>query len=101
MASLPLADAATMTASHRMAFFRGRAMLLAAGCTLFFLAPSAARAQDSRNLTGRWVLNRSQSQLDKEVGFNPAWLPARPRGDRESGGEGGRGRRAPGGGQQG
>jgi hypothetical protein len=73
--------------------------LLTAVCTLCFLTPLFARGQESGNLTGRWVLNRSQSQIDKEVGFNPAWLPAGSRSaERESGG---RGRRGGGGGQQG
>jgi len=68
---------------------------------LGLLAPASARSQESGNLTGRWVLNRNQSQVDKEVGFNPAWLAAGTRSaERESGG-GGRGRRGSGGGQQG
>ena len=58
---------------------------------LGFLAAAPARGQESGNLTGRWVLNRSQSQIDKEVGFNPAWMVAGTRSaERESGrGEGG------------
>lgn len=78
--------------------------VLAAACMLGLLAPVSARGQESGNLTGRWVLNRSQSQVDKEVGFNPVWLPAAPRsGDRGSrGGEGGgRGGRGSGSGEQG
>ena len=71
---------------------------LAAACMLGFLAPSA-RSQESGNLTGRWVLNRNQSQVDKEIGFTPAWLAAGT--ERESSGGGGRGRRGSGGGQQG
>jgi len=71
---------------------------LAAACMLGFLAPSA-RGQESGNLTGRWVLNRNQSQVDKEIGFTPAWLAAGT--ERESSGGGGRGRRGSGGGQQG
>jgi hypothetical protein len=81
-----------------------RAAVLAAACMLGLLAPASARSQDSGNLTGRWVLNRSQSQVDKEVGFNPDWLIAGVRSaQRESGGGGGggRGRRGSGGGQQG
>ena len=73
-----------------------RTVMLAAACLCGLLAPAAARSQDSGNLTGRWVLNRDQSQIDKEVGFNPVWLPSSPRADRgsrggESGGRGGRG----------
>ena len=81
-----------------------RAAVLAAACMLGLLTPAAARSQDSGNLTGRWVLNRNQSQVDKEVGFNPDWLIAGVRSaQRESGGGGGggRGRRGSGGGQQG
>ena len=81
-----------------------RAAVLAAACMVGLLAPAPARSQDSGNLTGRWVLNRNQSQVDKEVGFNPDWLIAGVRSaQRESGGGGGggRGRRGSGGGQQG
>ena len=67
---------------------------------LSLLAPPSAGSQESGNLTGRWVLNRNQSQVDKEIGFNPAWLAAGTRSaERESGA--GRGRRGSGGGQQG
>ncbi|HEU4937687.1 MAG TPA: hypothetical protein VFT39_14600 [Vicinamibacterales bacterium] len=76
--------------------------VLAAACMLGLLMPVSARSQESGNLTGRWVLNRNQSQIDKEIGFTPAWLAAGTRGaERESGGGGGRGRRGSGGGQQG
>ena len=78
--------------------------VLAASCTLGYLAPASARGQESGNLTGRWVLNRNQSQIDKKIGFNPAWLVAGTRSaGREPGdGEGGgRGRRGSGGSQQG
>jgi hypothetical protein len=71
---------------------------------LGLMAPASAGSQQSGNLTGRWVLNRDQSQVDKEVGFNPAWLPVGTRStDRESGrGEGGgRGRGGSAGGRQG
>ena len=81
-----------------------RAAVLAAACLVGLLAPAPARSQDSGNLTGRWVLNRNQSQVDKEVGFNPDWLIAGVRSaQRESGGGGGggRGRRGSGSGQQG
>jgi hypothetical protein len=78
--------------------------MIAAACMPGLLAPASARGQASGNLTGRWVLNRNQSQVDKEIGFTPAWLVAGTRGaGRESGGGegGGRGRRGSGGGQQG
>jgi hypothetical protein len=73
--------------------------LLATTCALSLLAPAVARAQTSGNLTGRWVLNRDQSQVDKEVRFSPLWLAGGARGaERESGGGGG-GRGRGGGGQ--
>ena len=78
--------------------------LLAAACILGLLTPASARSQESGNLTGRWVLNRSESQVDKEVGFNPAWLAGgTSSAERESGGGegGGRGRRGSGGSRQG
>jgi hypothetical protein len=78
-----------------------RAAVLAAACMLGLLAPASARSQDSGNLTGRWVLNRNQSQVDKEVGFNPDWLIAGVRSAQRESGGGGRGRRGSGGGQQG
>ena len=77
--------------------------VLAAACMLGLLTP-ALHGQESGNLSGRWVLNRSESQIDKEIGFNPAWVTAATRtAERESGrGEGGgRGRRGSGSGQQG
>ena len=52
---------------------------------LGLLASAATRAQEPGNLTGRWVLNRSQSQVDKEIGFNPIGLAAATRAaERES-----------------
>jgi hypothetical protein len=60
--------------------------VLAGACVFSLLAPASARGQESGNLTGRWVLNRNQSQVDKQIGFNPAWLAAGTRGaERESG----------------
>jgi hypothetical protein len=78
--------------------------VVAAACVLGLLTPASAHGQESGNLTGRWVLDRNESQVDKEIGFNPAWLVAGIRNaGRESGGGqgGGRGRRGSGGGQQG
>jgi hypothetical protein len=75
------------------------AAALAAACMLGLLPPASARSQESGNLTGRWVLNRNQSQIDKQVGFNPAWLA--PERESGGGGVGSRGRRGSGGGQQG
>ena len=72
--------------------------VIAAACMSGLLAPASARSQESGNLTGRWVLNHSESQVDKQIGFNPAWLAAGTRGaERDSGGgEGGRSRRGSG-----
>jgi hypothetical protein len=76
--------------------------MLAFACIFGLLTAASARSQESGNLTGRWVLDRNQSQLDKQVGFNPAWLAAGTRSvERESGGGGGRGRRGSSSGQQG
>ena len=78
--------------------------LFTAASVLALLMPTAARGQESGNLTGRWVLNRDQSQVDKEVGFNPVWLGAgAASAGRESGGDerGGRGRTGAGGSQRG
>ena len=79
------------------------AAFLAFACILVSLVPASARSQSATNLTGRWVLNRSQSQIDKEVGFNPAGLSEAIRdAEREAGGQsGGRGRPESGGGQPG
>ncbi len=90
----------------RLSDFHARSLTvgaLAAACMVGLLGPTSVRGQESGNLTGRWVLNRSQSEVDKQVGFNPAWVAAGTRSvERESGGEGsGRGRRGSGGGQQG
>ena len=78
--------------------------MLAAACMLGLQAPVSARGQGSGNLTGRWVLNRDQSQIDKQIGFTPGWLVAgtRSAGREPGSGEGGGGgRRGSGGGQQG
>ena len=77
---------------------------LAIGCMLGLLASVSPRGQESGNLTGRWVLNRSQSQIDKELGFNLIGLAAATRAAEREAGSGessGRGRRGSGGGEQG
>jgi hypothetical protein len=58
------------------------------------LHPSAAIAQDS-TFGGVWTLNRSLSELPREIGFNVNWLPATGDAGQSSGssGGGGRGRR--------
>jgi len=65
------------------------------------LHPSASGAQDSP-LNGVWTLNRSLSELPREIGFNVGWLPASGDAGEPSGsGGGGRGRRGAGGGGNG
>jgi hypothetical protein len=59
------------------------------------LRPAAARAQDSSPLAGVWTLNRSLSDLPREIGFNVDWLPPSPDTGQSSGSSSssGRGRR--------
>ena len=54
--------------------------------------------QSSSTLEGAWTLNRSISELPREIGFNPAWVAASPDGQNAGapGGGGGRGRRGSG-----
>jgi hypothetical protein len=62
------------------------------------LLPAPAPAQDASPLGGVWTLNRSLSELPREIGFNVGWMP--PPGDagQSSGSSaGGRGRRGGGG----
>jgi hypothetical protein len=74
-----------------------RAAVLSTACMLTLLMPVPARSQESGNLTGRWILNRAQSELDKDVGFNPDWLPPVGRSTRGGpAGGGARGRRGSG-----
>src|SRR6266852_3769112 len=58
------------------------------------LLPCPARAQSASPLAGVWTLNRSLSELPREIGFNPSWMPPPP-GDGQSARPtgGGRGRR--------
>jgi hypothetical protein len=68
-------------------------------------AVGLARAQDKTPLAGVWTLNRTASELPREMGFNPDWI-AGAGADRgggsgsgnAGGGGGGRGRRGSGGG---
>jgi hypothetical protein len=58
------------------------------------LLPDPARAQSASSLAGVWTLNRSLSELPRDIGFNPSWATT-PTGDGRSAGStgGGRGRR--------
>ena len=74
---------------------------LVAGSAAGVLPGAPAHAQNASPLDGVWTLNRSLSELPREIGFNVNWLPS-PGG---SGGQntgsttgGGRGRRGSGGG---
>jgi hypothetical protein len=63
------------------------------------LRPAAARAQEVSPFGGIWTLNRSLSDLPREIGFNVNWMPGTSdTGASGGGGGGGRGRRGSGGG---
>jgi len=55
--------------------------------------PASAETQDTSQIAGRWTLNRELSQLPREIGFKPDWLPTGGSGQdtTASGGRGGRG----------
>src|SRR5262245_57236819 len=74
------------------------ALAIAVGCLVWL--PGAASAQDQSPLAGAWTLNKSLSELPREIGFNINWLP--PSGDsgQQSGSSGGRGRRGSSGGNR-
>src|SRR4051812_22897299 len=59
------------------------------------IAPAVARSQTAAPLGGVWTLNRSASDLSREIGFNPAWATAAAASGAETGsnarGRGGRG----------
>jgi len=57
---------------------------------------AAAQVPGAGSIAGRWALDRAQSQLPQDVGFEPEWLSQAAAG--EPGG-GGRGRRGGGGGE--
>jgi hypothetical protein len=64
------------------------------------LVPYPVRAQDAPPLAGVWTINRSLSELPREIGFNINWVPSSSGGGQSAGstGGGGRGRRGSGGG---
>ena len=64
--------------------------------------PASPRAQTGDvRLNGVWTLNRSRSDVPREVGFSPDWIDAAPDGSSQAGGRGGRGSRGTGGGAPG
>jgi hypothetical protein len=64
------------------------------------LLPAAARAQNGSPLAGVWTLNRSLSEMPREIGFNVGWIPSSSgsTGQDAPSTSGGRGRRGSGGG---
>ena len=63
-------------------------------------SPSGLSAQDLSPLAGVWTLNRSLSEVPKEIGFNINWLPPAGEPGQQSSSGGGRGRRSSGGGNR-
>ena len=63
------------------------------------LLPAPARTQSASTLAGIWALNRSLSELPREIGFKADWISAPSaggqRGGTNSGGGGSRGGAAP------
>ena len=71
-----------------------------AAAAVVALLPAPARTQSASTLAGIWALNRSLSELPREIGFKADWISA-PSAGGQSGGTnsgGGRGRRGSGGG---
>src|SRR5581483_6176546 len=48
--------------------------------------------QAPATLEGAWILNRSLSELPREIGFNPVWATVPPDGSQGGGASGGGGR---------
>jgi len=71
----------------------GMARSLLLVCALAAATTHARGAQDASPIAGAWTLNRSLSQMPREIGFNPAWFPPPPSGGSTSGGRGRRGSR--------
>jgi hypothetical protein len=72
-----------------------------AGAAAGVLPPAPAQAQNASPLDGVWTLNRSISEMPREIGFNVNWLPSTGGGGGQNAGAtggGGRGRRGSGGG---
>ena len=79
---------------------RSVTLTLAIAVAWIVCSPSGPTAQDLSPIAGVWTLNRSLSEVPKEIGFNINWLP--PSGDpgQQSASGGGRGRRSSGGGNR-
>jgi hypothetical protein len=75
------------------------AKILVVAVSAAFAPIAASGIQEVPHLEGRWTLNRTLSQIPREVGFNVDWLPAGGAGtNTTTSGGGGRGRRGSGGG---
>ena len=75
-----------------------RTLLLVCLAARLFL-PAPVDAQEVSPLAGVWTLNRSLSEMPREIGFNLNWLPSPSSGGQTAGSPGGgRGRRGSGGG---
>jgi hypothetical protein len=67
---------------------------------LAVLVTSPASAQTPASIAGVWTLNRSLSDIPREIGFNLNWLPPPDETSPSEGGGGGRGRRGSSGGNR-
>jgi hypothetical protein len=57
--------------------------------TAALLLPALAPAQDAAPLAGTWTLNRSLSELPREIGFSVDWIPSSSSGGQGAGSSGG------------
>jgi hypothetical protein len=60
--------------------------------------PARGRAQQASPIAGAWTLNKTLSEMPREIGFDPNWFPPPTSTGRTGSTSGGRGRRASGGG---
>jgi hypothetical protein len=79
---------------------RSLARALAVALGLIVCSPSSPTAQDLSPIAGVWTLNRSLSEIPKEIGFNINWLPPSGEPGQQSASGGGRGRRSSAGGSR-
>jgi len=73
---------------------------LAIAPVVSWLRAAPAEAQTASPLAGVWTLNRSLSELPRELGFNVNWLPGSSGTEASGSSGGGRGRRGGGGGSR-